>query len=113
MHTLETAILKVPLLFRERERKGAFSLFLREEAVQPGRGLQPTFMPDMLKAPKLQDSRIEGLFLLDGSNFNIFTETRDLVPSYSRSIGTVGVGAAWSPSSVVVTAALLSHGAKH
>lgn len=79
MHTLETAILKVPLLFRERERKGAFSLFLREEAVQPGRGLQPTFMPDMLKAPKLQDSRIEGLFLLDGSNFNIFTETRDLV----------------------------------
>lgn len=67
-------------------------MFLREEAVQPGRGLKSTFMPDVLKAPKLKGSDTEDLFLQDDPNFNIFTETRDLMPSYSRPIGTVGLG---------------------
>jgi hypothetical protein len=96
-----------------RKRKGAFSLLLREEAVQPGRGLKSTFMPDELKAPKLKDRGTESLSLQDDPSFNIFPETRDLVPSCSRPIGTVGLGAAWSPSSVAVTAAFLSHRAQN
>lgn len=47
---------RVALLLRDMgERKGVFSLFLREEATQPDRGPQSTFMPDMPKAPKLKD----------------------------------------------------------
>lgn len=57
MHTLETVIDRVALLLREiGERKGVFSLFLREEAVQPDWGSKSTFIPDTLKAPKPKDN---------------------------------------------------------
>lgn len=66
-------------------------------------------MPDTLKAPELKDSGTKGLFLQDDPNVNVFTETRDLVPSCGRRVGTGGLGVAWSPSSVVVPVAFLSH----
>lgn len=52
------------------------------------------------KVPKLQDSGTARLLLQDVPNFSLFIETRDLVPSCGRSVGTVGLGAAWSPQAL-------------
>lgn len=84
----ETAINRVALLLREMgERKGVFSLFLREKAAQPDSGV-----PSPLSW--LQGSKAQGLLVMKGfqdiPNLNILTETRDLVPSCSRPMGACG-----------------------
>lgn len=71
----------------DEEEEGSFFFVLKGRGSPARQGSQVHFHARCAQSSKAQD-----LFLQDDPNFNIFTETRDLVPSYSRPIGTVGLG---------------------